>query len=345
MKKIIMSIMFAFVAGICFGQITVLVMPFEEGYKPKFEPDMATRLVEGRVVQLGYNIVDHDVLEDVLKRNGYHELDRYAYDRKSDIRLRVARELNADFIITGVVHKSKYYPSMTDVKTDRYIDRGNNLSLQSMRLGESNKNIDTFITTCIGKSGKLQQDVEEQQEYQQKLQQELTQRETSPENEAWRNKNVYMSTGIGSGFVSGFANVGGTEYSAGGVAPLTGSIQFDFGESTPKMSKKGTYFVGYSTWLGTGLTFSFSGGNAAFWLPVEWRGATRFEKTEIAGGIGVGIGFGTGFFSYGFSTRGSVGFKAGSGIIFLEAQLNGGMTGDSSGTFSVLGLLGYKFGF
>jgi hypothetical protein len=347
MKKIIMALLFALTAGVCFGEMTVAVFPIEQiAYMPKIshiEPEVLTRLLKTSIAKCGYTVVDGSGDRALTYYNYFH-------GSKKEVS-NIGKELNVNFVIYGLVYKSYLFIDIFDVKNNDWIYWspidfkiylfGNSKQIIITKNKEaSGKKIDNFVLANLGNAS-----------IQQEFQQEIVKREASPETEAWRNKNVYMSIGAGGGFSGGSVFISRDEqYSGSGVA-LAGSLQFDFGESTRKMSKKGEYLVGYQA-IGTGMSLSGADGNVAFWIPLEWRGATRFERTEVAGGIGTGIGFGGGAFMWGFNARGSLGWKAGNGIIFLELV---GQFGSSVSTetvvdgnayaFSGLLLLGYKFGF
>jgi len=306
MKKIIMALLFALAAGVCFGEIRVFVKPITSSPNstPLIEPETLTRLLKSSVVKFGYTVVDSE-------------------------------EENADFIISGSVSSGFFALITKDVKTGEQLHyKNSSIALIELKKDEeaNKKNINNYIITMLGSSARS----ENQREF------------AKWKDEKWKDHDIYMSTGAGGGFSFGGAFSPDGESSVGGGI-FGGSVQFDFGGlfKESEINKKGKS-VTSDIVFGTGLTFSFFDGNSFFWIPLELRFPTRYERTELSLGLGGGIGFGSGSFSVGFCTRGSIGWKAGPGIIFLEAQFNGtfNQTGKNAAAFGGSGLLilGYKFG-
>ena len=323
MKKIIIGLMFVFATGICYGQYTVVVEAVRGGsdrskFKPLIARETLTRLLETSAANLGYTVIDRAVIDETRERLGPYQ----AY--------KLLDELNPDFVISGSIG----YDTLS-------------LTIKDMKTGEQHP--DTFRITRSEKSA--QRKFEKSIRYligsadaQQVFQQEAARREEGPLREdAWRNKKVYMGVGGGVGFGTAIFQVG-DEIQSGFGANVTGSLRTDFGKSSPAVSNKG-YAIDYGA-FGTGVAVSVSDGYVSFLIPLEGRFARRYNRTELGFGGGLGIGFGPGSFMLPVIIDGSIGWKAGPGIIFFEGQLGYDLIAAARKTMGFSGsvLLGYKFG-
>jgi len=164
----------------------------------------------------------------------------------------------------------------------------------------------------------------------------VTKRSGSGEGGRWKDSKVYMSTGIGPGFSMWSAG----DYSGGGTH-FGGLIDFDFGENTNKVYKSGRTAVFYDA-FGIGLNFAFvEGGGMGLTIPAGFVKTTKFEKTDLTWRIGPNIAilpaFGGGVF-----TGGSIGWKAGPGVIYIDVSVGFSALGATSMNATLL--LGYKTG-
>jgi TolB-like protein len=302
------------------GQYTVAVMAvvIPSKLKPIVAPETLTRLLETSAAKLGYAVIDD--------RAAINE----AYKKYNIGYSRMGQELGADFVIIGTIISSTFTLTITNINTGE--QSGDRWQLTRSEKGNQRK-FDKVILSGIGKA-----------EVQQIYQQELAKREAEdlPE-DAWRNKGTYMGLGGGVGFGGGLAQAGSEVYNSFG-GNVTGAMRFDFGKNWPKVSNKG-YVLEYAA-FGTGLFVSVAdGGNTSFMIPLEARIARRYDHFELGYGFGLGVAFGPGSFALPINAFGSIGWKAGPGIIFLEGEAGYNMlSANSSMGFSGSAIMGYKFG-
>jgi len=334
MKKIIMGLMFVFVAGICFGQYTVIVRAINSGAdsRPTFAAETFTRFLETSAVNLGYTIIDRAAIDEAAKNLEMEPTGSYSYSQLQ----RIGRELNADFLIYGVLYRSFLDVSVVDIKNWREVAGSERLRM-SKNEKTSQKRIDKFIGNNIGT-------VDKQQEYQQ----ELAKRQAGPlPQDAWRNNKIYVGVGTGIGIGAGVASVDGETYGSFG-ANFGGTLRADFGKPIPHMTKRG-YTIQHMG-FGTGLRVSGSEGNVSVMIPLEYRGAERYDRMELGLGAGAGVIFGSAGFSLPIIIDGTIGWNIGPGIVFLEGQVGysflstGGSYTDSIGLIGSINV-GYKLGF
>lgn len=147
MRKGIMGLTMLLLAGICFGQNTLVVVPLQNrgGQGLSADVETITELLGNAVVRTErFDVVDRSALEDLMKEHQF-QMDDWSNETKS---VEMGRVLNANFIVRGQVSRlgSQMIVSarILDVNTARILGTS---EMQLSNMDEAYGKMDTLVKT------------------------------------------------------------------------------------------------------------------------------------------------------------------------------------------------------
>jgi TolB-like protein len=147
MKKSIMGLAMLLLAGICFAQNTLVVVPLQNrgGQGLSADVETITELLGNAVVRTGrFDVVDRAALEDLMKEHQF-QMDDWSNETKS---VEMGRVLNANFIVRGQVSRlgSQMIVSarILDVNTARILGTS---EMQLTSMDEAYGKMDALVKT------------------------------------------------------------------------------------------------------------------------------------------------------------------------------------------------------
>ena len=150
MRKGIMGLAMLLLAGVCFGQNTLVVVPLQNRGSQGLANDVATltELLGNAVVRTGrFDVVDRAALEDLMREHEF-QMDDWSSDSKS---VEMGRVLNANYIIRGQVSRLGSQMIVTarvlDISTARILGTS---EMQLLNMDEAYGKMGNFVNTLVG---------------------------------------------------------------------------------------------------------------------------------------------------------------------------------------------------
>jgi TolB-like protein len=316
MKRFIALAAMLLLAGFCFGQNTLVVVPLQNRGDRALNADVETitELLGNAVARTQrFDVVDRAALEDVMREHQF-QMDDWSSDSKS---VEMGRVLNANFIVRGQV--SRLGPNLIvtarilDVNTARILGTS---EMQLVNVGEAYEKMGDFVRTLTGNirttSSSTRQPTQNQP-----AQGTAGERDTNAE-DAWKHKWIYLGGILGGGSYSRHGQWGDV------TAPLlVAGFQADF-----------CLLSFLSVGLGLYLGVDIKNGEILPVIPLLVKLGGKFGKVELTGDVGYTIGAG-------LTIGATFGVNVGPGILFAEV---GFIPVSSFDTSIFIGYLGYKVG-
>ena len=317
MKKWMMLLALALLAGWCFGQNTLVVVPLQNRGERSLSADVETitELLGNAVARTRrFDVVDRAALEDVMREHKF-QMDDWSSDSKS---VEMGRVLNANYIVRGQVSRLGKNLIVTarilDVNTARILGTAE-MSLQSTN--EAFNKMENFVRD-------LTRDVRSESNRlpQSRPVRRSTQRSSDnnePADDAWKNKWVYLGGVLGGGYNKYTYTVTRTEYYSY-YDPYSHDYYYfseDYEDSYD--DTLGLAFFGFQAdfWplkflaLEADLGFGVFGEEIKPIIPLLVKFGGRPGPMELSANIGYTIGAG-------FTVGTTVGVRAGPGVFSIE---------------------------
>jgi TolB-like protein len=190
MKKIISGIIMVLLAGFCFGQNTLIVVPLQnqDYVVAETEVDTLTTLLENAIRRTQrFDVVDRGALEDLMREHQFQMSD-WSSDRKS---VQMGRVLNANYIVRGMVSKlgSSLFVTgrVLDVNTAKILD---DAEMQTT-MNEAYNKMRNFVKEL---TDEVKTEIVQRQEA--RTERAAEQKQVK---DAWKNKWVYLGGFLGAG--------------------------------------------------------------------------------------------------------------------------------------------------